>query len=144
MDFGLSEEQKALAVTVRRYLAEQCPTTRVRTVMESDSGYDAELWRGLMDLGIGSLAVPEAHGGLGAEFLDLALVSEEIGYACAPGPFLGAAMATIALAAGDNDEAAAKWLPRIAAGDTIATAAVGEAGGRWDENDLQAAVKDGR
>jgi alkylation response protein AidB-like acyl-CoA dehydrogenase len=144
MDFGLSEEQKALATTVRRYLAEQCPTTRVRTVMESDSGHDAALWSGLMDLGIGSLAVPEAHGGLGAEFLDLALVSEEIGYACAPGPFLASAMATIALAAGDNDEAAAKWLPRIAAGDAIATAAVGEAGGRWDESEIAAAVKDGK
>jgi alkylation response protein AidB-like acyl-CoA dehydrogenase len=144
MDFGLSEEQKALAVTVRRYLAERCPTTRVRTVMEGDTGHDADLWRGLMDLGIGSIAVPESHGGLGSELLDLALVSEELGYACAPGPFLGCAMATVALAAGDDDEAAAKWLPRLAAGDAIATAAVGEAGSRWDETDLAATVRDGK
>jgi alkylation response protein AidB-like acyl-CoA dehydrogenase len=143
MDFGLSEEQKALAVTVRRYLAERCPSSRVRAVMESDTGHDAELWRGLMDLGVGSLVVPEAHGGLGSELLDLALVSEELGYACAPGPFLACAMATVALAAGDNDEAAAKWLPRLASGDAIATAAVGEAGSRWDETDLAATVKDG-
>jgi alkylation response protein AidB-like acyl-CoA dehydrogenase len=144
MDFGLSDEQKALAVTVRRYLGERCPTMRVRQVMETSDGHDAELWNGLMELGIGSIAVPEQHGGLGSELLDLALVSEEIGYACAPGPFLGASMATIALAAGDDQEAAAKWLPRIAAGEVLATAAVGEAGGRWDEREIEATAGSGR
>lgn len=146
MDFGLSEEQKALATTVRRYLAERCPTTRVRTVMESETGHDAELWQGLMDLGAGSLVVPESCGGMGSEFLDLALVAEELGYACAPGPFLGAAMATVALAAaaeGEAREVAARWLPRIASGEVVATAAVGEAGGRWDDGEIAATVRDG-
>ena len=144
MDFGLTDDQKALAATVRRYLAEKCPTTRVRAVMESATGHDEDLWRGLMDLGIGSLAVPEAHGGLGSELLDLALVSEEIGYASAPGPFLGASIATVAIAAGDDEAAKAEWLPRLAAGDTLATAAFGEAGGRWDDDTIQAVVKDGK
>ena len=114
MDFGLTSEQKALAATVKRYLAERCPTARVRTVMEGDSGHDAELWQGLMHLGVGAIAVPEAHGGLGSEFLDLALVAEELGYACAPGPFLGAAAATVGIAAGDDEDAKAAWLPKLA------------------------------
>lgn len=143
MDFGLSDEQKALAATVRRYLAERCPTARVRTVMEGDSGHDADLWQGLMDLGVGSLAVPEAHGGLGSEFLDLALVAEELGYACAPGPFLGVIAAQVAIAAGDDEDAKASWLPRIASGEVIATVAVGEAGGRWDEGEIQARAAGG-
>lgn len=143
MDFGLSAEQKALATTVRRFLADECPTTRVRAIMEGDSGHDDDLWRGLMDLGVGSLAVPEAHGGIGAEFLDLALVAEELGYACTPGPFLGAAIATVALAAADDQALAAKWLPRIASGEVLATAGVGEAGGRWDDGEIRAVVTDG-
>jgi alkylation response protein AidB-like acyl-CoA dehydrogenase len=138
MDFGLSDEQKALAGTVRRYLAEKCPTSRVRTVMEGDSGHDASLWQGLMDLGIGAMAVPEEHGGLGAEFLSLALVAEELGYACAPGPFLANSVATVAIAAGEDEDAKAAWLPRLASGEAIATFAVGESGGRWDEGEIQA------
>lgn len=144
MDFGLSDEQKALATTVRRYLAERCPTTRVRTVMESESGHDADLWRGLMDLGIGALPVPEGHGGMGAEFLDVALVAEELGYACAPGPFLGAMVASIALAAGEDEELKARWLPLLASGDALATIAVGEPGGRWDEGEFRATARDGK
>lgn len=144
MDFGLTSEQKALAATVKRYLAERCPTARVRSVMEGDSGHDPELWQGLMDLGVGAIAVPEAHDGLGSEFLDLALVAEELGYACAPGPFLGAAAATVGIAAGDDEDAKAAWLPKLASGETIATFAVGEAGGRWDEGEIQARVVEGK
>lgn len=143
MDFGLSSEQKALAVTVKRYLAERCPTTRVRIVMESETGHDPSLWQGLMELGIGALAVPEAHGGMGAEFLDLALVAGELGYAAAPGPFAGAAIAAIALAAGDDEDAKAEWLPRMASGELLATVAVGERGGRWDEGEIEARTEDG-
>jgi alkylation response protein AidB-like acyl-CoA dehydrogenase len=81
---------------------------------------------------------------MGAEFLDLALVAEELGHACAPGPFLATAMATVALAAGDDAQAAAIWLPRIASGQVLATAAVGEAGGRWDDGEIQSAVQGGK
>ncbi|MBP1775817.1 MAG: hypothetical protein H6Q86_1823, partial [candidate division NC10 bacterium] len=40
MNFGLSEEQELLKSTVKRFLEEQCPPTRVRAIMESDSGHD--------------------------------------------------------------------------------------------------------
>ena len=52
MNFGLSEDQVLFKSTVKRFLEEQCPTTRVRAIMESDSGHDAGLWQGLVDLGI--------------------------------------------------------------------------------------------
>ena len=92
MDFGLTEEQQLLKDTVRRFLADRCPTERVRQVMESDTGHDGELWAGLAELGITAIADPEERGGMGGEFLDLALVAEELGYAAVPGPFLGNSM----------------------------------------------------
>ncbi|HXC51343.1 MAG TPA: acyl-CoA dehydrogenase family protein [Candidatus Limnocylindrales bacterium] len=140
MDFGLTDEQRALAETLRRYLADECPATRVRTAMESENGHDAALWQGLCDLGVLALAVPETLGGMGDELLSLALVSEQIGYAAAPGPFVGAATAVVALANADDADAAASWLPRIASGEALATAAVGESGGRWDADELAAKV----
>lgn len=138
MDFGLTQEQTALAQTVRRFLSDRCPTSRVRAVMEGESGHDAELWRGLMDLGVGALVVPEDQGGMGGEFLDLALVAEELGYACVPGPFLCNALATIALVYGDNEEAKRRWLGPLSCGDAVGTVAVGEGGGRWDLGELRA------
>jgi alkylation response protein AidB-like acyl-CoA dehydrogenase len=143
MDFGLSEEQIALAETVRRFVAERCPTSRVRAVMASESGHDDALWRELMDLGLGTILVPEEAGGLGGELLDLALVAEELGYGAVPGPFLAHAMATAALVSGDGEVAAA-WLADACDGRRIGTVALGEAGGRWDADELEVRVRQGR
>ncbi len=132
MNFGLSEDQILLKATITRFLEEQCPSTRVRAIMESASGHDGTLWQGLVDLGVAGLIVPAAYGGSGLELLDLALAAEELGYAATPGPFLGTAMATVALLEGGDASQREHWLPRIAAGKAVATIAFGEADSEWD------------
>ncbi len=142
MDFGLSSEQVLLKDTLRRFLSERCPTTRVRSVMES-GGHDPDLWRGLAELGVAGLQIPTDHGGAGLELLDVALAAEELGYAATPGPFLANAMAVVALLAGDNETARTRWLPEIAAGDAIGAVAIGEAHGEWRADRLAARVENG-
>jgi len=144
MDFGLSEDQLLLKDTVRRFLGEQCPTTRVREIMESESGHDAGLWKELCGLGVAGITVPAEYGGLGNELLDLALVAEELGYAATPGPFLGTAMAAIALAEGGDDRMQEHWLPAIASGEVVATVALGEEGSEWDPTRFQTRVAGGK
>ena len=131
MDFGLSEEQILLQDTVRRFLAARCPTTRVREIMETASAHDTDLWQGLAELGVLSISVPEAHGGLGQELLDLAVVAEELGYAATPGPFLATAMATIALLHADDAAVKSTWLPKLACGEAVGAIAIGEANEEW-------------
>jgi len=144
MDFGLSEDQVLLKEAIRRYLDSECPTTRVRAIMESESGHDAALWQGLADLGVPGLAIPTPHGGAGLELLDLALAAEELGRACTPGPFLGCAMASAALLASEDSDAKARWLPGVASGRAIVTVALGEEGGVWDAAALTTRARDGR
>jgi alkylation response protein AidB-like acyl-CoA dehydrogenase len=143
MDFGLSEEQVLLQSTIRRWLDGECPTTRVRSIMESDEGHDPALWAGLAELGVTGLAVPAEHGGAGLELLDLALAAEEMGRACTPGPFLGAAMATVALVESGAAKAQERWLPAIASGETVVTFALGEAIGEWDAGRLSTRAERG-
>jgi alkylation response protein AidB-like acyl-CoA dehydrogenase len=144
MDFGISEEQTLLQDTIRRYVETECPTTRVRTIMESATGHDPALWRGLAELGVTGLLVPAAHGGSELELLDAALAAEVLGWCCAPGPFLGSCMATVALVASGNADAQARWLPGIASGELIVTFALGEGLGEWDADKLATSVTGGR
>ena len=132
MDFGLSDEQALLQDTVRRFLAERCPTSRVREIMETDSAHDATLWRGLAELGVTGIVVPEAAGGLGQELLDLAIVAEELGYAATPGPLLATSMAAIALAHASDESARSRWLPLLASGEAVGAVAFGEADEQLD------------
>src|SRR5436190_13287861 len=121
MDFGLSEEQVLLKDTIKRILEGECPTTRVRTIMESADGHDPALWRAIAELGVPGLMVPADLGGSGLELLDLALAADELGWGCVPGPFLGTAMATVALIESGDQPAQKQWLPAIAGGEAIAT-----------------------
>ncbi len=132
MNFGLSEEQELLQQTVAQFIENESPVTRVRELYDGDAPYDPAAWKGICELGISGLMVPEEFGGAELGLVDLALVAEVLGAGAFPGPFLGHALAVIALLEGGSDAQKAKWLPRLAAGDALGAVALGEESGAWD------------
>jgi alkylation response protein AidB-like acyl-CoA dehydrogenase len=131
MDFGLSEEQDLLQETVRGFVANECPPARLRELFDGDADYDPSVWQGMAEMGLAGLTVPEVYGGAGLELIDLALVAEVLGAAALPSPYLGHALASIALAEAGSDAQKEAWLPRLAAGEALGTIAFGEDGERW-------------
>ena len=96
MNFDLSDEQRLLQDTIRGFLAKECPPAQLRAVFEG-AGHDPTLWKGMIELGLGGLHLPDAWGGAGLELVDLAIAAEVLGYGGAPGPFLGHALAGLAI-----------------------------------------------
>ena len=84
MDFALSEEQEMLRNSARDFLTKECPKTLVRQMETDEKGYSPNLWKGMADLGWMGLVFPEAYGGSGMTFLDLAVLIEELGRAIVP------------------------------------------------------------
>ncbi len=124
MYFDFSKEQYMARDSARDFLAQQMPTSRLRQLLESDTGFDPGVWKGLADLGWTAVLVPEEHGGLGLGFLDLALLLEESGRALLPGPLVETAvMFPVAMRAGSPAQRQ-RWLPGIASGDVLATVAL--------------------
>ena len=126
MDFGFSPEQQQLRSQVRRFLDDECPLERVRTLMAADAPYDAGLWRKTAELGWHALAVPEAHGGLGLGWDDVVVVAEETGKSLFPSPFVSTAVAARLITKLGDEAQCARWLEPIAAGSSVATLAVTE------------------
>ena len=131
MNFDLSEEQEMLQETVKQFLENECPATTLREIFDGDAGFAEGLWKGMAEMGIAGLHLPEEFGGAGLEILDLAVVSEALGYMAAPGPFLGHALAGLAIATGASDAQKKEWLPKLATGDAVGTVALAEEGGGW-------------
>ena len=126
MDFGLSEDQLLLEQTVRSFLAEQVPIERVRELRDKGCPDDRAIWSALAELGVTGILVPEAQGGAGLALLDAALVSQSLGHAVTPAPFLSSAvMAPTALAHVGGD-VAEPWLAGIAGGELVVGVAVTE------------------
>lgn len=131
MDFGLSEEQQLLQATIDQFLTNENDPNQLRARFDAEEGMDTGFWRGMAEMGIAGIAVPEEYGGAGLELLDAALVAETLGRGAAPGPFLGHTLACVALAAAGSDAQKKAWLPKLATGDALATVALAEPGARW-------------
>jgi alkylation response protein AidB-like acyl-CoA dehydrogenase len=140
MDFGLSDEQRLLQDTVGQFLAKENDATRLRARFDAEAAFDSGFWRGMAELGLAGLVIPEVHGGTGLPLLDAALVAEVLGRFAAPGPFLGHTLAALALALGGSPEQQRRWLPRLATGDAIGSVAFAEAGGGWQPEDWRLAA----
>ena len=130
MNFDISEEQSLLQETVRQYIENECPLPRLREIFEGE-GHDPTFWKGLVEMGLAGLQIPEEYGGAGLEMIDLALASESLAYGGAPGPFLGHSLASLAIVLAGSEEQKQRWLPRLATGEALGTVALAEAGARW-------------
>jgi alkylation response protein AidB-like acyl-CoA dehydrogenase len=131
MSLAITTEQRDLRTTVGRYIDATVPLSRVRELMATPEVFDPAILRGLAELGVTELAVPEQYGGVGLGWQELAYVFEECGRALLPAPLLATfGLALPVLLAGD-DEVRTRWLPGIAAGTTVATLAWLAPGGGW-------------
>jgi alkylation response protein AidB-like acyl-CoA dehydrogenase len=127
--FAVSEEQRALRSAVADLMTRHSDEAQVRTLMATDTGLDPIVWRELAAMGLTGLLIDEKHGGAGAGPVEMGIAMEEMGRALLVSPFLSTAVLVPALLteAGDVAESDAV-LPRIAAGELIATAAFAEDG----------------
>lgn len=88
MHFQFTDDQVLFRDAVRELLEKECPAAHVRAMWESGSGRSPELWDRLVRMGVVGLTVPEEHGGLGLDEVDLVLLLEETGRAGLPEPVL--------------------------------------------------------
>lgn len=143
MDFGLTEEQELLQETVRGFVANECPATRLREIFDGGAGTDQALWNGISEMGLAGLVIPEVYGGAGMELLELALVTEVLASGDVPSPFFGHSLAALALSLGGSEAQKLTWLPRLAAGDAIGTYAAAEENSCWEPSEWSVEEKDG-
>lgn len=121
--FTTTEEQDLLRETIAKWLTDRSGSPRVRELMATDDGFDDDEWGELAEMGVLSLAIPEAHGGAGYGWTETGVVAEEMGRALLCAPFLSSAVLATAALLAAGDEVAEELLPRLAGGELRATLA---------------------
>ena len=129
MNFDFSDDQQAIKRTAKELLADRFGAERLRELAEAER-YDDDAWREISELGWPGIFVAEEHGGQGLATVELTILTEELGYALAPVPFLSNAAAGLVIQAAGSDDQRERWLPGIASGEargTVALVSNGEA-----------------
>jgi alkylation response protein AidB-like acyl-CoA dehydrogenase len=127
MDFTLSEEQQAIADLAARIFEDQATPERVKEVEGGTDRFDRALWSKLAEANLLGIALPEDVGGSGYGIVELCLVVEQQGRRVAPVPLVPTlAMGALPIAELGTAEQRARWLPGVAAGDVVLSAALAE------------------
>ena len=137
---GYSEEQIELLDVATTFCREKSPIDKVRKLIDSELGYDAEVWAEMAALGWTAVAIPEAQGGVGLTLAEVVPLVEQMGRHLLAAPLVSCALAAQALIAGGTEAQQAEWLPRLAEG-AVGTLALSEAHGDWDLTNITATAK---
>ncbi|MFO7772532.1 MAG: acyl-CoA dehydrogenase family protein [Dehalococcoidia bacterium] len=129
MKLTLTEEQEMIKEAARDFLTDKCPKAFVKEMEESDTGYSKELWQEMAELGWMGLAFPEKYDGGDMSFLDLAVLLEEMGRACLPGPFFSTVvLGGLPILDVGSEEQKQEYLPKLIRGEKIFALALTEPG----------------
>jgi 3-oxocholest-4-en-26-oyl-CoA dehydrogenase beta subunit len=144
MDFTFSEEQDAVRDLATQVFEGHATAERVKEVERSEERVDRELWRALADAGLLAIAVPEEHGGSGLGLAELCLVLEQQGRRVAPVPLWPTlVLGALAVAEFGSPEQQQSWLPGVACGEVVLTAALAESGANDPLHPQVTATRDG-
>src|SRR6516162_9946816 len=129
MALVLTEEQSMLRDSARGLISDKAPVSHLRHLRDSKdaTGFSRELWKEFAEMGFAGLLVPEQFGGSALGNVEAGVVMEEIGRTLMPSPFLSTAvLAASALSRGGSQAQRSEFLPKISAGNLLATLAVDE------------------
>jgi len=80
VDFSFTEEQELIGKAVREWCQKNLPLEKIREIDEKHE-VPREIIRGMADLNLLLMPIPEEHGGASADWVTTSIVAEELGYA---------------------------------------------------------------
>ena len=130
-ELRFSDEQAMILDSAREFCRDRSPVAAVRSLLESDNGFDPGVWKEMVDLGWPGLAIPEAFGGAGLGIGSTVALAESMGRAMLATPFFSVTLVAQALLRAGTAAQKETWLPRLAAGGFASLALLD--GGDWGQ-----------
>ncbi|MBQ0758982.1 MAG: acyl-CoA/acyl-ACP dehydrogenase [Zhongshania sp.] len=129
MDFGFSEQQRDVQNLARQILSDNVTAEKLSQYDDYKAErFDRELWQKLADAGLMGVAIDEEFGGMGFGFFELGLLVEEAGRTIAPLPLISHLIsAALPIQQFASQTQKQVWLPKVAGGEILLTAALSEA-----------------
>lgn len=137
MDLNLTEEQQLLKNSARDFFDKELPKEKVKELEITELGYDREIWKKMAELGWCGLTIPEHYGGAEFGMQELAMLMDEMGRACLPGPFFSTiVLCAPVIASAGSEEQKSDLLPKIGGGDLILSLALTEPSATYDPSGI--------
>jgi alkylation response protein AidB-like acyl-CoA dehydrogenase len=134
---AFTEEQEELRAAIRSVLAKECPPALPRAIVEG-KGDSGDLWSKMVELDWPALTIPEADGGIGYSFVELAVLVEELGRVIAPGPLFSTVTQFVPFV---RESGGGALLGPVASGQATGTVAIAERPTGWSLDGVRATLR---
>ena len=140
MEFAFTDEQEMIRDTASAFLAEVSDSEAIRRAMDTELGYDSELWSRICgEMYWQAIHIPEAYGGMGLGYVEVVAMMEQMGRHLLCAPFFSTVcLAANALLLVGNEEQKTQWLGQLCAGELTATLAFNGGSSAWDAGSVSA------
>ena len=141
LDFSLSDEQKGLIETARRFARERIAT--VAAECDRDARFPKDVFVAAHELGLVNATVEPEYGGGGLGEIDNALIAEELAWACTgiQTSLLANTLALTPIRLGGNDEQKKKYLGMLTSEPLYASYCTTEPSGGSDVAGMRTTFK---
>ncbi len=136
-NFDLSDEQKALVETARKFVKDRI--TPIAAECDVEAKFPHDVFKEAWELGLVAPNIPESYGGAGLSELDHVLLTEELAYGCTgiQTSMTANALAAAPLMIAGSDAQKKKYLGMLGSEPVYAAYAVTEPGAGSDSAALQ-------
>lgn len=135
MDFSLSDDHLALRDAAANFLDKEVDHAALLVPKSKvdQAGYD-KLWPQIIELGWPAIVVPESYGGLGMSYLDLIMITGEMGRTLAAAPLFGTLAGSWMVEAAGSETQKSELLGAVAAGELKLSLAIADDDGGLENN----------
>ena len=114
------EDTREIREVVRKFLGDRLPSSRLRELAATESGYDRTDWSETAEMGWPALGLPEDLGGAGYGPTQFAALCEELGRGLGNGPLLATAGFALPVLTACDDAVSRELVAALGAGERIA------------------------
>lgn len=142
MNFELSKPQQMIVDSVAQFVRDESNVERFRAMRETDRGWDPRVWKQMADYGWLAISFPESVGGIDGDFIDMALILEQLGRGLVPEPYIASVvLAGSVLEKLGSEAQIADILQPMMEGDTSLALAYDERQSRYNLADCKTAAR---
>ena len=123
-DLEFSPEQAMILDSSKDFCRDKSDIATVRKLIDSRSGFDADTWQEMIELGWTGIAIPEQYGGSGMSMGAVIPLVESMGRHLLCTPLLSTTLSAQALIRGASEQQKTQWLNKVADGSAIGTLAL--------------------
>lgn len=138
LDIRLTESEEIIRTAAVNFLKRDVPKETLMALHDSETGFNEDIWRKVVDMGWLGIVIPEEFGGTGYPLTTAGVLFEALGTGPLPGPYFSSGiLGSLIIQEAGTAEQKKEILPQVADGSMVLALALTESEYGWNSGSIK-------